>query len=369
MQFSSVALAKLKDSDNRILFDWFSFSSRIDSFETLASLIGLSNVNWQLKFGVRGYSQRYVFEGITIHYAGYGGSRFSGSSRETVVKGAWLEMTGQGCRTFESYGTGDWKSLVNYCVFNSQDITVNRVDLAYDDFKGFLDIDSIFDDALSLNFVSKFRNVYTTTSIDTSTHDIGKTVCHGKESSDVYIRIYDKLVEQHAYDYLDHWVRAEIMLRHERAASALELLSDDNLSNLSEIYFLILNNYLRYISPSETDSNRWRAPLAPHWEKFSNSVTSFSISLYSAPGVDYNVVNLKNYVVDTSGSAILTFIKIFGVEKLLELVQQKLPFLSPKYRSLLDSFDDGNLSLYSFDDLSEDDIALLGLEGGSDVRT
>ena len=241
MQLSPDALLKLKDSDNRILFDWFSFSSRIDSFETLASLIGMSNVNWQCKCGVRGYSQRYVFEGITIHYAGYGGSRFSGSSRETVVKGAWLEMTGQGCRTFETYGSADWKSLVDYCVFNSQDITVNRIDLAYDDFKGFLDIDSIFDDALQLNFVSKLRNVYTTTSIDTSTHDIGKTVCHGKESSDVYIRIYDKLVEQHAYDFLDHWVRCEIMLRHERAASALDLLSDHSLSNLSEVYFLILN--------------------------------------------------------------------------------------------------------------------------------
>ena len=66
MQLSVESLSKLDTSKNRILIDWFSFSSRIDSFETLASLIGMSSVNWQERCGVRGYSSRFVFEGVTI---------------------------------------------------------------------------------------------------------------------------------------------------------------------------------------------------------------------------------------------------------------------------------------------------------------
>lgn len=354
MLMSPESIVKMDKSKNRFLIDWFSFSSRVDSFDTFASLLGLSSVKWKIDSGVRGYSERYSFQGITIHYAGYGGSRFSGTSQEQQVKGAWLEMSGQGCRTYETYGLGDWQRLIDYVNFNIDNITVNRVDIAYDDFLGYLDIDKIFEDALNLRFVSRQRNVFTVTSIDTETKELGKTIAHGKEGSDTYIRIYDKRVEQNAVEILDHWVRCELQLRHKNAAAAIGLLSDefeiDSKTNklikvsdrkpIGELYFLILNNYLRYIEPSETDSNRWRAPMAEHWKKFAESVTNQRISLWSSPGIDYSLSRLSNYVINTSGSAIYTYITLFGVDTLVNFVQEKMHILAPKYKLLLDYKDD-----------------------------
>ena len=144
MQMSKEMLSSINYSENRFLIDWFSFSSRIDSFESMAELLGMSDCNWEIMRGVQGYVCRYYFEGISIHWAGNGGSvRFSGTDKEQDIKGAWLEMSGSGCRAFETYGHGDWQKLLDYVVFNAQNITTNRIDIAYDDFIGLLDMNKI----------------------------------------------------------------------------------------------------------------------------------------------------------------------------------------------------------------------------------
>ena len=79
MQMSKEMLSSINYSENRFLIDWFSFSSRIDSFETMAALLGMSDCNWELMKGVQGYTYRYYFEGISIHWAGDNAFRFSGT--------------------------------------------------------------------------------------------------------------------------------------------------------------------------------------------------------------------------------------------------------------------------------------------------
>ena len=69
-QMSPAQLSKIDFSKNRVLIDWFSFSSRVDGFDSLADLLGMSHCSWEVLPGVNGYSCRYYFEGISIHYAG-----------------------------------------------------------------------------------------------------------------------------------------------------------------------------------------------------------------------------------------------------------------------------------------------------------
>lgn len=352
MQMSKEMLSSINYSENRFLIDWFSFSSRIDSFETMAELLGMSSCNWEVLNGVQGYSCRYYFEGISIHWAGNNSFRFSGTDNEQEVKGAWLEMSGSGCRAFETYGHGDWQKLLDYVVFNIENITVNRLDIAYDDFIGLLNMDRIIEDTRNKNFVSKFRKCQIIESFDNDLSEIAYTVEHGRMKSDTYIRIYDKRLEQNAQEFTSHWVRNEIMLRHKRAFAAMALLVDEyqykdgkkTLVNakkpINEVYFMVMNNYLRYIEPSETDSNKWRAPMASHWLNFAESVTSYRVSLWSKEGVDYNQGKLSNFVEHMAGAAIFTYISIYGVDRLVEQCTKKSLLLAPKYKLLLSELEE-----------------------------
>ena len=344
MQLSREYLSKIDYSKNRIIIDWFSFSSRIDSFKSFTELLGMSDVHWECLPGVCGYQERYYFEGISIHSGG--GVRFSGTDKEQHTSGAWLEMSGSGCRTFETYGHGDWQLLLDYVTYNIENITVNRLDLAYDDFIGLLDMPSIVADTRNKNFVSKFRSAPEI--IESIGDESAFTVTHGRMGSDTFIRIYDKRLEQNAQDFTTHWVRNEIMLRHGNAASAIDLLCDQydyrdgvrflisKRKELDEMYFLVMNNYLRYIQTSDTDSNRWRAPVADHWRTFCESVTKFRISLCSSPGEDYSELKLYNYVENVLPGVIYTYFTTCGVENMIDRSNSKRWKLAEKYRRLLE---------------------------------
>ena len=76
--------------------------------------------------------------------------------------------------------------------------------------------------------------------------------------------------------------------------------------------------------------------MAVHWAKFATSVTDKSKSLYVRPGMEYNALNLSHYVSDRNAGPIFTYIKLFGVNDLVDKVNAKAPLnLNPKYKMLL----------------------------------
>lgn len=339
---------ELSFKENRIVIDWFSFSCRTSTKEEIVELLGMEDISFENIFGCNGYTDRLYYEGVSIHYGSSGSTRFG-----HPIQGCWLELSGKGCRTFERYGCGDWVKLFDFVSKNKDFCTVNRLDIAYDDFLGFLDMSKLVEDTEKLNFVSKFRSpAEVIKSIDLSTGDVGCTINHGRKGSDTFIRIYDKRFEQHIQDICQHWIRAEIMLRHDRAATAVELLLD---KDVDELYFLIMNNYLRYIQPQTSDSNRWRIPQADHWKRFSESVTTYRISLFSRPDEAYTSERLDNYVENMAGGAIYTYIKIHGVDNLVKAVNDKFNFLNPKYRLLL-SGEPESLIVENFSNENDDEF-------------
>lgn len=120
---------------NRIIYDWVTFTSKIDSPESIVDLLGLSDCSFiTLERGMNGYPNCIYFGGISICYGG----------REDM--GVCCSMSGKGCRTFETYGNGNYKSLFDVILENySEDVdkrkmNLTRLDVAYDDFEGILEI-------------------------------------------------------------------------------------------------------------------------------------------------------------------------------------------------------------------------------------
>lgn len=282
--------------DNRIIYDWVSFTSKIHDVKAIIDMLGLVNVKFESLGGLNGYRDRYFFDGISICYNG----------REDM--GVFVNMSGKGCRAFETYGNGDYDKLFNIILSfydpksDKRLMNLTRLDVAYDDFNRLIDLSAIAADVQKGSFVSRFNSWGLTIGSD------GCCVNHGSKSSETYIRIYDKKSEQNADD-LDYWVRCEIQLRR---ANAIGFIS--NPDSIGVKYFGVLNNYLRYVIP-EDDTNKRRWQTADHWLKWIERIKPISVA--SKPGVDYTLDNIDHYVFTQASGAVSTLIDIIGVDNFM----------------------------------------------------
>ena len=318
-------------SQNRIIYDWVTFTSKIDSPQSIIERLGLCDVSFlELAHGFNGYPHCLYFGGISICYGG----------REDM--GVCCSMSGKGCRSFETFGNGDYKSLFDYIIehysedSDKRELNLTRLDVAYDDFEGLLDISTIYQATIAGGYVDNklvqgdFISRFSTFDVNIST--AGLSCGYGSVKSDVYIRIYDKKAEQDADD-VDHWVRCEIQLRRGNAIG-FAMLTGDICTN----YFGVLNNYLRFIEPSDTDSNKRRSDTAAWWSNFLQSTDRLHI--YQKPGIDYDVMCLDGYVYGQCSGAVHTMIELVGVTEYLTRLHNEMicRSLNPKYKQLINEF-------------------------------
>ena len=301
--------------ENIIIIDWLSFTSKIHAVSDIIDILGMSDIPWQSIKGARGYQDRLYFNGISIHFNG----------REDM--GVWCEMSGQGCRTFETLGSGNYKYIFDIITYG--DLHITRLDIAYDDHIGLLDIGQICMDTRSGEYVSKsdYWEV-----VESSK---GATVMHGSPKSDIRIRIYDKAAERNC-EPGTHWVRVELQLRDDRALHFIALPYE-----LGKSFCGVICNYLRSVEPNELDTNRWRWPLKSYWGDFLAGADA--ISIYVKPGMEYNIDRCERYVYRQCGNAIDALIDIYGIEEFTEKLRKRGTRPNPKYQQLIDTYKDFKL--------------------------
>lgn len=293
-------------AENIVLYDWLSFTSKFHTPEELIDALGLSHVPWTVTKGARGYQDRKYFSSISIHYNG------------RLDMGVWVEMSGQGCRTFESMSAVGWERLFSFIRENGLKIT--RLDVAYDDHTGVLPMSDIVQDTQSGMFVSK-SNYW-----ETVLSSKGSTVQIGSPQSKVLIRIYDKAAER-GCEPGTHWIRCEIQLRDDRAIQFTNIPL-----TIGEAFAGVLLNYLRYIEPAD-DENKWRWPMTKYWCELVDDAQQ--ISVYRAPGMEYNLERCKRYVVNQAGNAIDAMIQIYGIDEFVEMIKERPVMPNPKYEMIV----------------------------------
>jgi len=300
---------------NLILFDWLTFTSHADSPETIMQLLGLKDVPWQkMEKGRNGYKCRYFFENISILYDG------------AENMGVCVDMSGTGCRAFETYSTINWNELMQILFYNVGDYNVTRLDMAFDDHTGILDIDQLRDDTDDHMYVSRSK----TWKVEYGSK--GTTIYHGSPKSNMYIRIYDKAAERELDDV--HWIRVELQMRDEIATGFISGL----MNNPVGIHFRgVLHNYLRYVVDPGTDVNMSRWPMAKYWAELLEGVQQ--IRCWSDPGVEYNEFTLAHFVVEQVGNALDCYLRIFGLDDLLRELGNRSVKMSPKYQRLLQKYE------------------------------
>ena len=306
----------MEGKENIVLYDWLSFTSKTHTPEQLIEALGLTACPWQETKGAHGYRDRKYFSCISVHYNG----------REDM--GVWVEMSGQGCRTFESLSTKSWEDVFGWIA--AQQLKITRLDVAFDDHTGVLDIDEIVDDTREQRYVS--RSDYWETVLSSK----GSTVQIGSPKSKVLVRIYDKAAERHC-EPGTHWVRVELQLRDDRALQFTKIPL-----TVGEAFSGVLLNYLRYVIPDDTDSNKWRWQMTDYWLDMLEVLTP--IRIYTAPGMDYNVDRCREYVVNQAGNAIDTLIKIYGIHDFQHMIATRPTSPNPKYDRLVQQYRMNRLS-------------------------
>lgn len=298
---------------NLFLIDWLTVTTKIWSENDLIQLLHLEDCSWEHLDAYRyGYAHRCSFSGITIMSGG----------REDM--GICLEMSGQGCRAFETYSDVTWLELLRILKEPLYEFNVTHIDIAFDDHTGILDIGQILDDTDNHRYRSRSRWW------KVEYGSCGTTIYHGSPQSNIRVRIYDKAAERGLLDGT-HWIRVELVLRDVNASGAIDAILEHQ--QLGPVFSGILSNYLVYCDPS-SDSNRSRWQPTEYWQQLLDGASAIHIA--ADPGLEYNIFRLESYLRDQCGGAIFTWAQIYGLDSLENLIKVRRSPLNPKHRMLLE---------------------------------
>ena len=214
----------------------------------------------------------------------------------------FIEMTGTGCRNYETLRGDDfdWIDLLGD-IYNNYDYHFSRLDIALDVTEGWLpSMKCICGYVADRRYVSKFRrNIYTLGSEEFA--------FFGSPQSDVRLRIYNKALER-GYDD-QHWVRFEYQLRNAAAAKFVkEFLQRPNIGYCLRA---CLNNSIRFTrKPNNDKTHSSRLENVQWWNRLIDGACK--MSLFEAPGIEYNLSRLEKYLVTQVAPSLAAYFKCKG---------------------------------------------------------
>ena len=340
----------LNERNNCFVIDWLSVTFHTDTVTSIQVMLDLLKYPWETKNSfINGYPMDTFFSNIHIRWGADDPRYYSdGIDKKGVFRtaaekartdmGISLDISGQGCRSFEEFSGISWMELIKRIFEHNGKVT--RLDLAYDDHTGVLDIYRIALDVKDRNYISKAKFSMVIWSDDQEDNVQGLTIQIGSKSSPVLIRIYDKAAER-GYDHSRHWIRAELQLRQDRAMEAMRKLFQKE--SVGKVAAGVLCNYLSFRIPSE-DTNKSRWPVASYWDNVIMDMER--ISVWVAPGEPYNFTKTENHMVDQYGQALQAYAMIHGgLATLLHRSEQAHKRLKPKYRAAVETAKQHQLEL------------------------
>jgi phage replication initiation protein len=272
--------------------DWLSVTFKTIAFpEKIITLLGLKDCPFiPFDSGKYGYAQHLRYGHIGIYFS---------ENKEDC----FLDISGQGCREFEQNSIYDWSTFLSLILLLP--INITRLDLAIDDRKGYFTFSKlkkkikkkIDSKGMEYNEVrSKFKEARILEKYILATGDnAGVTIYFGNPTSDIQIRIYDKLQqvlgkkktkkekEDFKKELPDFWIRTELQLRNDRAFIAGQMIAQHDDDNLAKQVLGHLRNYLLFVD-NNGDINRSRWPICNWWLKFLGDVEKLPLTMV-APDV------------------------------------------------------------------------------------
>lgn len=194
-----------------------------------------------------------------------------------------VQVTGKGCRQLEQRGVldnscpeigyvGGWRGffedlLEHGCRFA-------RVDFAFDDMTGLLDLDEIKESLEEGYFTGKAHKSSEISQRGRRQEVTGLGFLVGSRQSQMCARIYDKHLEQAAQHKPspEHWVRVELEAKQERAAALVHRYVQVGEQAVADALY----SWLDFKEPDPFNQNKARWDTCSWWGKFLNNPTKIS---------------------------------------------------------------------------------------------
>ena len=173
----------------QILIDWLTFTVKdvYDPLKVITWFLGMDSCLFQDQpFGLDGYECCMEFNDIKVLYKPRENMNF-------VNMGCCVQMSGNGCRTFETYsklhldgnideqGTGYTVFPALFQLLLANDCNVSRIDIACDDHDGSLDMQDIVDSVMRNDVCTRMQKRQVVLSYDGVDRN-GTTVYFGSPS-------------------------------------------------------------------------------------------------------------------------------------------------------------------------------------------
>jgi phage replication initiation protein len=247
-------------------FMTFTVKGGVSADSVIADILKMDIDLFDVGRGYNFYHRSKSYDNITVLFDGF-----------TATQGICVNLSGQGCRNFESYHT---KSMFTFLteLFANPLITVTRLDICADDRVGSLDLTKMW----TYLQEGKYRTRMTTKTFHESFSgetEGARTIYIGSPSSLYRVRIYDKAKQ--LFDpatetdlFNSHWVRFEIVLRNEYAVQSAAILAATD--NLDAAVAGIISDKFNFIE--RTDENISRCILADWWIDFLEGTIDIKLS-------------------------------------------------------------------------------------------
>lgn len=237
-----------------------------------------------------GFKKCHEYNGIKLYRKG---------KTEGVI---CLELTGAGCRFYESLDCFiSWQDF--FLTVGMYNPAYRRIDIAIDDYKSYFQLTTI-EKYLSKGWVrSRFAEYQTLKKGLTNTGEVtGRTVYLGNRKSRVFVRMYDKRLQligkyqksettkELINDLPAQWNRTEIEFKNERADEVADVICNTN--DLNIFILGVLRNYIIFIKPSKTDTNKARWKMAKFWEQFLHGVEKVKLATQD---LEFNMERSKRW--------------------------------------------------------------------------
>ena len=321
----------------QVLVDWLTFSIKNiqEPQEVIIKYLGLDPVLFQeAPYGLMGYQRVLVFSNIQVLYE----PRENDYFRDM---GVCVTMSGNGCRAFETMskltfeGAADkqgTKSVAFPVLFQllaaDENANISRIDIACDDREGYLCMDDIVRKVQDNEINSRMAKRTVMVSYD-GTQRSGTTVYIGAESSSFRIRIYDKALEQGTDG---HWVRVELVMRHENANSFAANLT--NAETVGKLAAQVVNDKFSFIE--RDDSNITRCTVCSWWARFVDELGA--VRLVSRCVVEHSVEQIADWVELQVGPSLAVLLRTKGFACIFEIAKESCRRLSSRHESLIEDY-------------------------------
>jgi len=179
---------------------------------------------------------------------------------------------------------------------------ITRLDIAFDDLDGLLDINHMHEKLLAGNVQTRFRKVARIQgAIIGLSQNIGDTINVGSRTSHAFVRIYDKKREQEArgkdVSEIGTWTRVELELKAEKAHMFAGLLGECAAGEDKDAPAILCSNLLwglldfKQHNPDDENKSRWDT--SHWWADFLEATAKLTLSI---PTPEKTIEDAKSWV-------------------------------------------------------------------------